>query len=52
MDMDKFIEKLFDRKELKDIPVTYLCQVAISILEIISEGDIYYDSTTSTDITG
>ena len=52
MDMDKFIEKLFDRTELKDIPVIYLCQVAISVLEIINEGECFYDSTATTDITG
>lgn len=52
MDMDKFIEKLFSREELKNIPVIYLCQVAISILEIINEGECFYDFTASTDITG
>ena len=52
MDMDKFIEKLFDRTELKDIPVIYLCQVAISVLEIINEGECFYDTTATTDITG
>lgn len=43
MDMDKFIQKLFSREDLKDVPIVYLCQVAISILEIISEGDCFYD---------
>lgn len=42
MDMDKFIEKLFGREELKDIPVIYLCRVAISIFSIIEEGDCFY----------
>ena len=52
MDMDKFIEKLFGRKDLKDIPIEYLCRVAISVLEIINEGECYYDSTAATNITG
>lgn len=43
MDMDKFIEKLFGREDLKDIPVIYLCRVAISIFEIINEGDCFYE---------
>lgn len=43
MNMDKFMEKLFNREELKDIPVIYLCRVAISIFEIINEGDCFYD---------
>lgn len=42
MDMDKFIEQLFSRKELKDIPLEFLCQVAISVLEIINEGKCFY----------
>lgn len=52
MDMDKFVEKLFNRKELKDIPSDFLCRVAISVFEIINEGECFYDSTTATDITG
>ena len=52
MDMDKFVEKLFSRKELKDIPIEFLCRVAISIIEIINEGECYYDSATTTDFTG
>lgn len=43
MDMDKFVEELFSRDELKDIPIIYLCQVAISVLEIINEGKCFYD---------
>lgn len=43
MDMDKFVEELFNREELKNIPAIYLCQVAISILEIINEGKCFYD---------
>ena len=42
MDIDKFVQKLFSREDLKNIPVIYLCQVAIAILEIINEGDCFY----------
>ena len=52
MDTDKLLEKIFSDKEIRDIPVEYICRVVISVLKIISKGDIYYDSTASTDITG
>ena len=42
MDMDKFIAQLFSKKELRDIPIDYLCRVAISILEIIRDGDCFF----------
>ena len=52
MDTDKLLEQIFSDKEIRDIPVEYICRVITSVLKIIKEGDIYYDSTASTDITG
>lgn len=43
MDTDKLLEKIFSDKEIRDIPVEYICRVVFSVMEIISKGDIYYD---------
>ena len=52
MDMKSFTDKLLHSEELKNVPIEYIFQVAFFILEIINKGEVYYDSTTSTDITG
>lgn len=52
MDMKVFTEKLLHSEELKNVPVEYIFQVAFFILKIINEGECFYDSTTSTNITG
>ena len=52
MDMEKLTEKLLNSKDLKDIPSEYIFRVAFFILDLINKGDVFYDSTTATDITG
>ena len=42
MDMDKFIESLLNRKELKDIPIEYIVIVVCSVFEVLNNENVYY----------
>ncbi len=44
MDMNKFCEKLIQDKDLGDIPMIYVFRVAIAVMEIINNGECFYDS--------
>lgn len=44
MDMKKLCEKLTERPELKDIPLSHIFRVATVIFEIIKEGECFYES--------
>lgn len=42
MDMDKFIESLLNRKELKDIPIEYIVIVVCSVFEVLNNENVYF----------
>ena len=40
--MDKFIESLLNRKELKDIPIEYIVIVVCSVFEVLNNENVYF----------
>ena len=42
MDILKLCDRLFDDKELQDIPLEYIFRVAYEVLVIIAEGKCFY----------
>ena len=44
MDMKKLCDKLIEDESLKDIPLTYVFRVALSLFELINSGDFFYEN--------
>ena len=44
MDMKKLCDMLTKRKDLWDIPITYIFRVAYAVFELINDGNCFYDS--------
>ena len=42
MDIVKLCDKLFDDKDLQDIPMEYIFRVAYAVLVIMAEGECFY----------
>lgn len=42
MDMDKFIEAILNRKELKDIPIEYIVIVVCSVFDVLNNENVFY----------
>lgn len=42
MDMEKFIEKILNRKELKDIPIEYVVIVVCSVFDVLNNENVFY----------
>ena len=42
MDILKLCDKLFEDKDLADIPIDYVFRVAYAVLVIIAEGECFY----------
>ena len=42
MDIVKLCDKLFEDKDLQDIPIDYIFRVAYAVLVIIAEGECFY----------
>ena len=42
MDIEKLCDKLFEEKEIQDIPIDYVFRVAYAILKLISSGECFY----------
>ena len=42
MDILKLCDRLFDDKDLGDIPMEYIFRVAYAVLVLIAEGDCFY----------
>jgi len=42
MDMKKFCDELMKDDDLKDIPLTYVLRVAVSIFTLIGSGKCFY----------
>jgi len=42
MDVLKLCDKLFEDKDLKDIPIDYIFRIAYSVVAIIASGDCFY----------
>lgn len=44
MDMEKLCDKLIQDETLKDIPLTYVFRVAVSIFSIIGSGECFFQN--------
>lgn len=42
MDMEKFIEAILNRKELKNIPIEYVVMVVCSVFDILNNENVFY----------
>lgn len=42
MDMEKLFEIMLNKDEIQDIPMEYVCRVAICVFDIINSGDCFY----------
>ena len=42
MDVLKLCDRLFEDKDLQDIPLEYIFRVAYTVLIIIAEGECFY----------
>lgn len=40
--MDKLCEKLFENKDIQDIPIDYVFRVAYAILTLITSGECFF----------
>ena len=43
MDILKLCDRLFENKDLQDIPIDYIFRVVYAVIQVISEGDCFYD---------
>lgn len=42
MDMNRFIDLLLEREDLKDIPMNYIFKVVCSVFDVLSNGNVFY----------
>jgi hypothetical protein len=42
MDIEKLCDKLFEDKDIQDIPIDYVFRVAYSIMKIIATGECFF----------
>ena len=42
MNVKKLCDKLIEDETLKDIPLTYVFRVVLSVFELINSGEFYY----------
>ena len=44
MDMNKFCDKLIEDENLKDIPLTFVFRVVLSVFSLIESGECFYEN--------
>lgn len=44
MDVEKLCDKLIEDETLKDIPLTHVLRVVLSVFDLINSGECYYEN--------
>ena len=46
MDMDKVVNLLLKKEELKDIPIIHICKVVCSLFDILANDNVFFKEIT------